>query len=115
MQYFTKFLLWLFGWKVIGSVIPVPKCIVLGVPHTSLWDFVISWIFYKSVGGTPNILVNKKYFFFSVCFLCSAHFLLELCILLVFLKFGRSYPDFSGNKKIFFLSGWFFAKTYGCN
>ena len=69
MQYFTKFLLWLFGWKVIGSVLPEPKCIVLGVPHTSLWDFVISWIYYKSVGGTPNILVNKKFFFWPVGFL----------------------------------------------
>ncbi len=69
MKYFTKFLLWLTGWKVVGGVIPVPKCIVLGVPHTSLWDFVISWIFYKSVGGTPNILVNKKFFFWPVGFL----------------------------------------------
>jgi len=66
MRYFTKFLLWLFGWKVVGGVIPVSKCIVLGVPHTSLWDFVISWIFYTSVGGNPNILVNKKFFFWPV-------------------------------------------------
>jgi len=71
MRYFTKFLLWLFGWKVIGSVIPVPKCIVLGVPHTSLWDFVIAWIFYKSVGGNPNILVNKKFFFWPVGWLLN--------------------------------------------
>ncbi len=71
MIYFTKFLLWLFGWKVIGDVIPVPKCIVLGVPHTSLWDFVISWIFYKSLGGTPNILVNKKFFFWPVGYLLN--------------------------------------------
>ena len=71
MRYFTKFLLWLFGWKVIGSVIPVPKCIVLGVPHTSLWDFVISWIYYKSVGGNPNILVNKKFFFWPVGWLLN--------------------------------------------
>ena len=63
MRYFCKFLLWISGWKVIGGVVPVPKCIVLGVPHTSLWDFVVSWLFYKSVGGNPNILVNKKFFF----------------------------------------------------
>lgn len=66
MRYITKFLLWITGWKVINGVVPVPKCIVLGVPHTSLWDFVISWIFYKSVGGNPNILVNKKFFFWPV-------------------------------------------------
>jgi len=53
----------------VGGIIPVSKCIVLGVPHTSLWDFVISWIFYKSVGGNPNILVNKKFFFWPVGYL----------------------------------------------
>jgi len=63
MKYICKFILWVFGWKVINGIVPVPKCIVLGVPHTSLWDFVISWLFYKSVGGQPNILVNKKFFF----------------------------------------------------
>ena len=71
MKYLSKFLLWIAGWKVIGGVAPVPKCIVLGVPHTSLWDFVISWIFYKSVGGNPNILVNKKFFFFPVGYLLN--------------------------------------------
>jgi 1-acyl-sn-glycerol-3-phosphate acyltransferase len=71
MRYITKFLLWLLGWKIVGGVIPVKKCIVLGVPHTSLWDFVISWIFYKSVGGIPNILVNKKFFFWPAGYLLS--------------------------------------------
>ncbi|HEY3387980.1 MAG TPA: 1-acyl-sn-glycerol-3-phosphate acyltransferase [Prolixibacteraceae bacterium] len=69
MKSFSKFLLWLTGWKAVGGVIAVPKCVVLGVPHTSLWDFVISWIYYKSVGGTPNILVNKKFFFWPVGYL----------------------------------------------
>jgi 1-acyl-sn-glycerol-3-phosphate acyltransferase len=71
MRYFAKFLLWLTGWKVVGGVIPVSKCIVLGVPHTSLWDFVISWFYYKSVGGNPNILVNKKFFFPPVGYLLN--------------------------------------------
>jgi len=72
MRYITRFLLWIMGWKVVGGILPVPKCIVLGVPHTSLWDFVISWIFYKSVGGNPNILVNKKFFFWPVGYLLNA-------------------------------------------
>jgi len=72
MRTVTKFILWLAGWKVVGTKILVPKCIVLGVPHTSLWDFVISWIFYKSVGGNPNILVNKKFFFWPAGYLLNA-------------------------------------------
>ena len=71
MRSISKFLLWLSGWKIVGGVIPVKKCIVLGVPHTSLWDFVISWIFYKSVGGNPNILVNKKFFFWPAGYLLN--------------------------------------------
>ncbi len=63
MKYIAKFYLWLTGWKVISGVAPVQKCIILGVPHTSQWDFVVSWMFYKSVGGNSNILVNKKFFF----------------------------------------------------
>lgn len=69
MRYFAKFYLWATGWKVIGGVVPVPKCIILGVPHTSLWDFVVSWLFYVSVGGKSSIMVNKKFFFWPVSYL----------------------------------------------
>jgi len=62
MKYFSKFILWLFGWKTVGGIAPEPKCIILGVPHTSQWDFVISSLYYRSVGGKANILVNKKFF-----------------------------------------------------
>ncbi len=71
MKYFAKFLLWLTGWKVISGVVPVPKCIILGVPHTSLWDFVISWVFYTSVGGKAGILVKKKFFFWPACYVLN--------------------------------------------
>jgi 1-acyl-sn-glycerol-3-phosphate acyltransferase len=69
MKYFAKFYLWATGWKIVSGKAPVPKCICLGVPHTSLWDFVISWLFYVSVGGKSNIVVNKKFFFFPVGYL----------------------------------------------
>jgi 1-acyl-sn-glycerol-3-phosphate acyltransferase len=71
MRYIAKLFLWLTGWKVISGIAPVPKCIVLGVPHTSLWDFVISYFFYKSVGGNPNIVVNKKFFFWPACYVMN--------------------------------------------
>ena len=71
MRYFAKFFLWITGWKKISGVAPVPKCIILGVPHTSLWDFVISWFFYKSVGGTSSIVVNKKFFFWPVRYILN--------------------------------------------
>ncbi len=71
MRYITKFLLWIMGWKVVGGLVPTPKGIALGVPHTSLWDFVISWMYYKSVGGNSSILVNKKFFFWPAVYILN--------------------------------------------
>lgn len=71
MTHICKFILWALGWKVIGGIVPEPKGIVLGVPHTSLWDFVISWIYYTSVGGKASILVKKKFFFWPASYLLN--------------------------------------------
>jgi 1-acyl-sn-glycerol-3-phosphate acyltransferase len=63
MKRISAFLLRLLGWKVKGSVAPEPKCIIIGVPHTSIWDFVISYLFYTALGGRASILVKKEFFF----------------------------------------------------
>ncbi len=63
--------MWILGWKAIGGIAPEKKCIILGVPHTSLWDFFISWIYYKSVGGQAHIMVKKKFFFWPACYLLN--------------------------------------------
>lgn len=66
MQKVSAFLLRLLGWKVNGFVVPEPKCIIIGVPHTSAWDFVISYLFYTSLGGNASVLVKKEFFFWPV-------------------------------------------------
>lgn len=35
-------LLGLFGWRVVGDVPNLPKFVVIGAPHTSNWDFVLT-------------------------------------------------------------------------
>lgn len=50
------------GWTLVGPPIPVPKCIILGVPHTSIWDFVISFLFYNGIGGKAHVLVKDSFF-----------------------------------------------------
>lgn len=72
MKYIAKFILKVLGWKVVGGVAPVPKCIILGVPHTSAWDFVISWLFYASVGGKANIMIKKEFFFWPLGYVVKA-------------------------------------------
>ncbi len=52
------------GWTVIGGPIPEKKAIVLGVPHTSAWDFVISYLFYTQfdTGTLPHVMIKKEFF-----------------------------------------------------
>ncbi len=62
MKQVSKFLLKIMGWKCIDPPAPEPKCIILGVPHTSSWDFVISYLYYNSMGHTASVMVKKSLF-----------------------------------------------------
>ncbi len=62
----------LMGWKVMAGVVPSDKAIVIGVPHTSMWDFVISWLYYTSVGGEARVMVKKELFFWPLGILLRA-------------------------------------------
>lgn len=66
MKTICKFLLKVLGWKTEGGVAPESKCIIIGIPHTSAWDFVISYLFYTSIGGHASVLVKKEFFFWPV-------------------------------------------------
>lgn len=68
MKIICKIFLRLFGWRAVGSVVNEPKCIILGVPHTSAWDFVLSWVYYTSMGGKANIMIKKEFFFWPAGF-----------------------------------------------
>ncbi len=60
---FCGFLLRLMGWTVDGGPVPEDKAIILGVPHTSVWDFVVSYLFYRQFGTTKARCMVKKEFF----------------------------------------------------
>jgi 1-acyl-sn-glycerol-3-phosphate acyltransferase len=57
-----KLILKMMGWKVLNGVAPSEKAIIIGVPHTSAWDFVISYLYYTSVGGLAYIMIKKEFF-----------------------------------------------------
>lgn len=65
---FCKLLIRLWGWKTVNGVMPHKKAIIIGVPHTSAWDFVISYLYYTSVGGLANIVIKKEFFFWPLGF-----------------------------------------------
>src|SRR5574344_1413512 len=58
----AHFFLTLMGWKAIEPPVPEPKCVILGVPHTSIWDFIISYLYYTSVGGKASVMIKKEFF-----------------------------------------------------
>ena len=59
---FCGWLLRTLGWTAVDPVAPEDKCIILGVPHTSFWDFVISYLYYESVGGKPYCMIKGELF-----------------------------------------------------
>jgi len=61
-----KFALKLWGWKTVNGVMPHKKAIIIGVPHTSAWDFVIAYLYYTSVGGVVNIVIKREFFFWPL-------------------------------------------------
>ncbi len=64
---FCKFLLKSLGWKVTQDVpVPEDKCIILGVPHTSIWDFAVSYLYYMGIGGEAKCMIKKEMFFWPL-------------------------------------------------
>ena len=59
-----KFCGWLLkrmGWTIDNdTIIPEDKAIILGVPHTSGWDFVISYLFYTCFMPASDLQENPS-------------------------------------------------------
>ena len=61
----AKFCGWLLrkmGWESVGGPMKEEKAIVLGVPHTTVWDFLVSYLFYTQFGKVAHIMVKKSFF-----------------------------------------------------
>ena len=65
----AKFCGWLLrkmGWESVGGPMKEPKAIVLGVPHTTVWDFLVSYLFYTQFGKVAHIMIKKEFFFWPL-------------------------------------------------
>ncbi len=63
MKYFSRLMLRLAGWEILGNIPPeIKKCVILAVPHTSDWDFVIGRLTYWSSGVPVKFLINREAF-----------------------------------------------------
>ena len=65
-MHISKYILHLWGWKVVGNIPVEKKMVVVSVPHTSNWDFIIGRLFMFSVGLKPKLLMKKELFFFPL-------------------------------------------------
>ncbi len=69
MSRWERFCGWLLkkmGWTSVGGPIPENKGIILGVPHTSAWDFIVSYLFYTQFGKRARVMVKKEFFFWPI-------------------------------------------------
>ena len=74
----AKFCGWLLrkmGWKSVGGPMKEAKAIVLGVPHTTVWDFLVSYLFYTLTGALSgySILTFSDYVIKVVSSISPAH------------------------------------------
>ncbi len=63
---FCGWLLRRMGWTSVGGPMTEKKAIVLGVPHTSAMDFLVSYLFYTQFGKVAHIMIKKEFFFWPV-------------------------------------------------
>ena len=63
---FCGWLLRRMGWTAVGGPIPENKAVILGVPHTSFWDFVVAYLFYTSFGDVAHVMIKKEMFFWPL-------------------------------------------------
>ena len=54
------------GWKGQGNFPVKGKALFLGIPHTSVWDFVVAYLYARSEGGRISILIKDKFFVWPI-------------------------------------------------
>ncbi len=54
------------GWESVGGPMKEAKAIVLGVPHTTVWDFLVSYLFYTQYGKVAHIMIKESFFFWPL-------------------------------------------------
>jgi len=70
--YVSKFILWVFGWKVDQQIPKEKSFIIVVAPHTSNWDFIIGRLVIGSLRVPQRVLMKKEMFFFPLKYVLKA-------------------------------------------
>ena len=63
----TKFIFCtLFGWKILGEIKPVNKCVIIVAPHTHWLDFFVALPVRRILNLKINFIGKKELFFFPL-------------------------------------------------
>lgn len=66
----AKFILTkILGWSIAPGEDVHPshsKAIILAAPHTSIWDFVNGFLYFRSIGIKPRVMIKKEAFVFPL-------------------------------------------------
>lgn len=50
------------GWTTVPPQVEGEKVVILGVPHTSIWDFLVGYLYYRSYGRKMRTMIKKEAF-----------------------------------------------------
>jgi len=60
----------LLGWKVVGEPPRQKKFLLVGLPHTSNWDFLVAWLAITGLGLKTNIFAKDVYHTWPLNYVC---------------------------------------------
>ena len=66
---FSKLVFKILGWKIVGSIPEIKKCVVISAPHTSNWDFLIGRCFAYILDIKPRYLVKRELYIWPLSIL----------------------------------------------
>lgn len=72
MRRFYRFILEKSGWTLVGEPAPEIACVYLEAPHTSVWDFLIGYMYYRVKGGHLRVMIKKEAFIFPFGYILRA-------------------------------------------
>jgi 1-acyl-sn-glycerol-3-phosphate acyltransferase len=63
VRWLGRLILRMIGWKMVGELPNVKKLMVIGSPHTSNWDFIVSIASLMALGLNISFFMKKEAFF----------------------------------------------------
>ncbi|MCC5791715.1 MAG: 1-acyl-sn-glycerol-3-phosphate acyltransferase [Legionellaceae bacterium] len=64
MRRFSQWILYLWGWKIVGNLPPIKKFVLIVAPHTSNWDLIIGLLGRFSENRMIHFLAKQEIFVF---------------------------------------------------